>query len=147
MKASRVSLATVGIALLLSACASPPVQRAESNPMAFHSLSAAEKNLVLRGEVARGMNKKAVLLAWGEPDRKTTRHVSGLPYEKWTYNGYRPTFGSHTTYDLGDGYRCHGFTGPVVDDQSPESAGNYLLSAVRNGYFVDDRLTAWDTLW
>ena len=146
MKTNRVlGMATVLLTALLSNCASPVSQRIANRPEAYQKLNEHEKQLVQKGEVGRGMTKDAVLLAWGQPDRSSTTVINGRPVEKWTYAGYVPAYGAHTTYDAGDGYRRQDFTDPLHlgDSQS----GDYRLVNVRSGYFYKGELAAWGTAW
>jgi len=145
MKHSPLYLATVAMTALLSNCASPVTQRIAARPEAYQKLNDKEKTLVQHGEIRRGMSKDAVLLAWGQPDRQATTMIDGRPVEKWTYSGYAPTYGAHATYDTGNGFRREDFTGPLTVGDS--ESGNFRLTNVRSGYFYNNELAAWSTLW
>lgn len=145
MKHFLFSLAALALAAFLCQCATPVNQRIAAHPASYQGLTDHEKNLVQRGEIRRGMSQEAVALAWGEPTRRTLSVIHGHPVEKWTYSGYVPTYGGQTAYDLGDGVRRRGFTGPLVVDDS--LSGNDRLTDVRSGYFYNGQLAAWSTIW
>jgi hypothetical protein len=145
MKHFPVRLAALALAAFLCQCATPVNQRIAAHPEAYQTLTDHERDLVQCGEVRRGMSQDAVALAWGEPTRRSVRMFHGHPLERWTYSGYVPTYGAHTTYDLGDGVRRRGHTGPLLADDS--LSGNARVMNVRSTYFYDGQLEGWSTLW
>lgn len=83
-------LAATVVALLLVGCVSTQ-DRASERPAAFRALSAADRNLVLSGQVREGMNKDAVFIAWGSPDRAFAGRAENKPFETWVYLTQRTT--------------------------------------------------------
>lgn len=83
----RTPLALVVAPLLLAASCAPssPQARIARQPETFARLDAREKQLVERGELARGMTPEAVRLAWGEPSRRYDGEQDGKPTERWDY--------------------------------------------------------------
>jgi hypothetical protein len=109
-------------ALLLASCASNPVERRiQKNPAAFSSLSQRHRDLVRRGQIAEGMSRDAVFLAWGRPGRVMSGSRDGRGRERWAYfhtapvstmgvgyGGWGPhpfysSFGVHPLYGYGFG--------------------------------------------
>ncbi|MBV9657141.1 MAG: hypothetical protein JO295_03420 [Verrucomicrobia bacterium] len=72
-------------ALLLSACANTQQSRAKDRPAAFKRLSPGDQQLVLNGQLRDGLDKDAVYIAWGAPDRVFEGRHSGHPFESWVY--------------------------------------------------------------
>src|SRR5207247_2378184 len=79
-------------ALLIASCTSPIVRRIERNSDLYQALSTRQKELVQQGRIEEGMNKKAVFLAWGKPDRAAKGSRNGREYERWSYADYEPTY-------------------------------------------------------
>lgn len=71
-------------ALFLSAC-STPQSRIEANPGIVARLSPADRSLAASGRVREGMNKDAVFIAWGRPDRIYRGTQGGRQLEAWIY--------------------------------------------------------------
>src|SRR5438105_8143759 len=66
---------TLGLAtgaLILTSCSTPET-RISDHPDLYQSLSARDRALVNQGQIRPGMPRNAVWLAWGSPDRKSTR--------------------------------------------------------------------------
>jgi hypothetical protein len=80
----------VAAGVFLSSCASTE-ERANARPAAFSRLSARDKQLVLNGQVREGMDKDAVFIAWGAPDRVFQGRAQGRPFESWVYVAQRTT--------------------------------------------------------
>jgi hypothetical protein len=132
----------VGIAFLMASCAAPSNKRIQENPAAFSQLSPEHKSLVQHGDVAKGMSRDAVKLAWGEPDRQTKEELQGVLCDKWIYTGYVPIEGYHLyTVRPNQPPRLH-FTGFLL--AGDPNAGNQVLGQVRDAYFRDGKLAAWD---
>ena len=74
----------------LTSCASTQ-DRASSRSAAFGRLSARDKQLVLDGRIREGMDKDAVFIAWGAPDRVFQGRAQGAPFESWVYVTQRTT--------------------------------------------------------
>lgn len=75
--------------------------------MAFEKLSDKHKELVQRGEIAKGMDMSAVALAWGEPSNRVEGVRGTRRTERWEYNASRPVVTNH----FFGGYRS-GYYGP-----------------------------------
>lgn len=141
-------LAVAAFALLCGACASRPAseKRFERNPEIISKLSSRERELVRRGEVAEGMSRDAVFIAWGRPDDVRTGSREGRERERWTYfsrsGGHSTSIGISTGgyggLHTGVGYHY----GPVV------GFGNdpyYPQRVLRSVEFVNDRVTSWES--
>ena len=103
--------------ILLSSCADNSLQkRISTNPDIFEPLSNQHKSLVQRGKIEKGMDKKAVYLAWGSPSRSSKGANSSSNYERWYYYNYSPSYAA--TYSGGYGYRSRGFYGSSIQASS-----------------------------
>ena len=113
-------------ALLLASCASPIERRIETNPKLYQALPPAQQQKVQQGEIAEGMSKQAVFLAWGRPDRAAKGSKNGKTYERWSYTGYSPTtvgyggvgygyggWGYGGGFGWGGYYRPYGYYDPI----------------------------------
>ncbi|MEP2777125.1 MAG: hypothetical protein ABJQ29_13100 [Luteolibacter sp.] len=136
-------MAIAAVAVVFSSCASTtPEQRIASRPSAYEKLSEKHKELVSRGEIAEGMSKDAVALAWGSPDGRVEGLRNGKEMERWDYQGTRPVvtnnfFGGYRTGYYGD-YRYSGIGGgfgPSV---------NYVPYRKATVWFVGDRVAEWE---
>lgn len=79
------ALPAVAVAgLFLSAC-STPQSRIEANPAIVARLSPGDRNLASAGRIRDGMNKDAVFIAWGRPDRVYRGSHQGKDFEAWIY--------------------------------------------------------------
>jgi hypothetical protein len=76
-------------ALFFVGCSSTPETRVQKNPEAFERLSEEDKEKVLRGEIAIGFSRDAVLLALGDPDRTSTRTTAEGVFVNWAYQAQR----------------------------------------------------------
>lgn len=73
-------------ALLLASCATNSVERRiQKNPASFSKLSKKQQDLVQRGQIAEGMSRDAVFLAWGRPGRVMSGSRDGRGRERWAY--------------------------------------------------------------
>lgn len=127
-------------ALLLASCTSPIVKRIEHNPQIYAALSEQHKAMVSKGEIAEGMSKPAVFIAWGRPDHGTMRSQNGKTYERWSYSGYEVVQGTSMGFDMGYsgcGYYEPGFYyGPTV---------TYLPYEARRVEFLNSKVSSWST--
>jgi hypothetical protein len=144
MKTHRIFLVMMAalIAVGLSGCGSPVERRIKKNPAAFARLSEADKTAVREGRIREGMDKSAVLLAWGEPDRTSEGRKHGGSFERWTY----VEFDAVMTQPYGPPYAYHG-RGAYAD---PYDVGYYARPAVdyvpHDAAFVEfagDKVTGW----
>lgn len=143
MKKPFVVLSSFCAALLAVSCApSTPAARISERPMAFEKLSEQHKELVQRGEIAKGMNMSAVALAWGEPSVRVEGIKGNRRMERWEYNGSRSVVTQ--TFSVGYG---RGYCGPYY--YSGLSAGfgpevvrvPYRKSAV---WFINGKVDEWE---
>ncbi len=71
---------------------STPNARSTDKTAALGKLSPADRQLVLSGDIHKGLSKDAVYVAWGSPSKTTVNHTARGPQECWTYvqtyNGY-----------------------------------------------------------
>ena len=88
-------------ALFSSGCATPE-SRISKNPELYNSLPARQQQLVTQGQIAPGMSRNAVWLAWGGPGQKINGYARGNATETWVY--YTTT----TAYGYG-GYGGYGY--------------------------------------
>lgn len=108
--------------LVLANCASStPTSRIQKNPAIFDSLTSKDKELVSQGRINKGMNKKAVFLAWGHPSSSVNGARNGVDYQRWIYNSYRPVYSNRFYGGYGYGWGRYGNPyygmgyGPEVD--------------------------------
>lgn len=137
-----LSSAALLTAFFASCAVSTPDSRINARPAAFEKLSEKQKNLVSRGEIAEGMTKEAVTLAWGTPSRAVEGLRKGKSMERWDYQGTRPVvtnhfFGGYRTGFFGEYRYCGvgGGFGPTV------AYVPYRKSSV---WFVDGRVDEWE---
>jgi hypothetical protein len=91
-------------ALFFGGC-STPESRISKNPDLYHSLPARQQQLVAQGQIAPGMGRNAVWLAWGAPEQKVNGYARGNATESWVYF-------TTTTYPYGYGYGYGGWGYP-----------------------------------
>ncbi len=136
-------LALSFLSLIVAACApSTPEARIQKNPGKFGALSAKEKALVLKGEIARGMTKEAVLLAWGDPAQRFDGYQNAKKVERWDYTISRAVPASH--YGFGYGY---GRAGRYRDSGLGVTTGHDFVSVPRHVgsvWFVKERVDSWN---
>ena len=101
------SMAAATAALMLASCASTIQSRIAHNPEKFRSLSAEQQQLVSRGQIARGMPKPGVFIAWGRPDDVAIVEKSGSKTERWGYFGLAPVFTQRVGIGYGYGWGHH----------------------------------------
>lgn len=103
-------LLAAGLSLLLANCTlSTPQARIEHNEALFSSLSLKDQRLVQRGEIAKGMSKQAVYLAFGDPHRVVKGHKGDRPFERWDYTRLRARYVHRYHGFFGRGCRGHGY--------------------------------------
>ena len=91
-------VAAAAVTLLVSGCSTVESRIAE-HPDLYHSLSARQQQLVANGQIAPGMPRDAVYLAWGTPDQRVEGAMRGQMTETWIYVHY-----TSYPYDYGYGY-------------------------------------------
>src|SRR5690349_5906347 len=92
-------------ALFFSGCATPE-SRISKNPELYNGLPARQQQLVAQGQIAPGMSRNAVWLAWGGPGQKVDGYARGNATETWVY------FTTTTAYPYGYGYGGFGYGYP-----------------------------------
>jgi hypothetical protein len=108
MKKALLILCSGFVAMFAVSCApTTPSYRISQRPLVFEKLSEKEKALVSRGEIANGMDKSAVALAWGTPSSTVEGLKGNRRTERWEYNGSKPV----VTNTFFGGYRS-GYYGP-----------------------------------
>lgn len=91
MKRSLSLIASASLMLLAASCVqTTPTSRIENSPGAFERLSEEEKELVQKGQLAPGMDREAVTLAWGDPANRVDMFRGGKRIERWDYRGLEP---------------------------------------------------------
>lgn len=65
-------------------------KRLEKNPTLLKSKSMGERQLIINGDIAPGMTRDAVYLAWGNPKHVYEGAEDGVAYEEWHYQTIRP---------------------------------------------------------
>jgi hypothetical protein len=97
------ALLTTGAAgaLFFGGCATPE-KRISEHPDLYNGLPARQQQLVTQGQIAPGMSRNAVWLAWGNPEQKVNGYARGNTTETWVYL-------TTTTYPYGYGYGGYGY--------------------------------------
>jgi len=95
--------------LALATACSTVAQRKQAAAAAYEGLSAADRQLVDHGQIARGMDTNAVFIAWGSPSEVIDRPASSPPETIWEYSGnravhiptwsYEPSSNGYWTYE------------------------------------------------
>ena len=97
---------TAAGALFFGGCATPESRISENREL-YNNLPARQQQLVAQGQIAPGMSKSAVWLAWGGPEQKVNGFARGNATETWVY--YTTTTAA---YPYGYGYGRFGGYGP-----------------------------------
>ena len=99
-------VAAASVTLLLSGC-STVESRIADHPDIYHSLSPRQQQLVANGQIAPGMPREAVYLAWGSPDQRVEGAMRREMTETWIYVQYTSAY----PYGYGGGF---GFGGVIA---------------------------------
>lgn len=143
MKRFQLILCSGFVAMFAVSCApSTPAYRISQRPATFEKLSEKEKELVSRGEIAKGMDKSAVDLAWGRPSASVEGIRGDKRMERWEYNGSKPVvtnsfFGGYGYGNYGP-YRYSGIGagfGPEV---------TYIPYRKSTVWFLEGRVDEWE---
>jgi hypothetical protein len=124
---------------LASGCAtrSAPEKRIENNRPMYDPLNEEEQNMVRSGTIREGMNKDAVFLAWGSPDKVLTGSRDGIERETWQYFLRTPVHGASVGFGTG-GYSDFGYgIGSDVD---------FVREMARVVEYENGRVVAWQRL-
>lgn len=139
-----IMLSVVGaMALLVCACTpTTPQTRVQERPEDFSRLSEEHQEMVLRGEIDKGMDKSAVYLAWGSPSARAEGFRNGDETERWDFHGQQAivTHRPYGIYGFPYGYRDyhghpHVYTGPDIIHVP------YRRASV---WFVGGRVAEWE---
>jgi hypothetical protein len=100
------ALPTVIVAstVLLCGCSTPESRISEHRDL-YASLPASHQQLVAQGQIAPGMSRNAVWLAWGSPEQKVNGFARGQATESWVYYSYTDAY----PYGYGYGYGRFGY--------------------------------------
>jgi hypothetical protein len=109
-----VVVAAAVVTLLVSGCSTVESRISEQADL-YHSLSARQQQLVANGQIAPGMPRDAVYLAWGTPDQRVQGAMRHQMTETWIYVHYTSAY----PYGYGYGYPYRygwggGFGGVIV---------------------------------
>ena len=129
---------------LVSCAPSTPENRISERPQAFQRLSEREKDLVSRGEIAKGMEMDAVSIAWGEPANRVEGLRDGRRMERWDYEGSRAVVTNH----FFGGYRT-GYYGPYGYSGFGGGFGpeiTYVPYRKSTVWFVGGRVDEWERM-
>lgn len=99
-------------AVALCQCAATPQSRIERNPQLYSQLGSRDRELVASGTIREGMNRDAVYLAMGKPDRVSAGSSRGKKIESWTYLGQRPVSTMNVGFGWGNGWGPYWGAGP-----------------------------------
>lgn len=93
----------ISAASLLVSCHTPtPMDRIAENPLLFRSLSTEHQVMVQSGRICEGMNRDAVMLAWGRPEQPPIiGQRNGQMYETWRYVDHKPVYTDHIGFGMG----------------------------------------------
>ncbi|KAB2638034.1 MAG: hypothetical protein DVB26_08650 [Verrucomicrobia bacterium] len=131
--------------LLVTSCVPiTPQMRMQKHPDLYAALSPSERQWVERGELAKGMSRDAVFLAWGPPAMSYEGNQQGKASMRWDYTGEHAVYAER--YHGGDGYRGH-YAHPYGDSAygfAPElTFVPYRRASV---WFVNNRVDGWERL-
>lgn len=141
---------------LLSQCTPPSaVDRIARNPSVYMAQPKAHQSLIQRGELARGMSRDAVMLAWGRPSESFEGTEKGVNMERWNYLGSRTTY--QDNFGMGFGNAWGGpwvgpWGGPFCGGPGMFQSFYYGPQAIRTPYqkatvlFVRDKVESWERM-
>jgi len=137
-------LAVSAAAALFAVSCAPqtPAYRISQRPAAFGRLSEKNRELVRMGEIAKGMDKDAVALAWGSPSDQVEGLREGKRMERWDYSGSKPVltnnfFGGYSSGNYGP-YRYSGVGGGFGQEVT------YLPYRKASVWFIGGRVDEWE---
>ncbi len=137
MKALLACIITV---LCVASCAAPsPQGRIAKNGGMYSLLSPKHRELVASGQVAKGMSKDAVYLAWGTPSKVYKAEDQKGSKERWVYTRSKPTYTTSVGIGYG-GYSRYGYCGSIY--HSPRAV--YIPEKVAEVVFIRDLVDSWE---
>jgi hypothetical protein len=143
----KTIFAALVVALHAVSCApSTPQSRIASEPALYQALPASQKSLVERGEIARGMSRDAVWIAWGAPTRRFEGSEEGRTTERWDYVGAQPVYHTSVYGAFGFGYGRYGRRGYPYSAYALAPEVTYLPFRRASVWFVNDQVDRWDRL-
>lgn len=103
--------------------------------------------MVERGEVARGMSRDAVWLAWGAPSQRFEGGQDSRATERWDYAGTQPVH--HMSFAGVHGYGRYGRFGPYGRHGAHSAFAlgpevTFIPYRRASVWFVDGRVEAWE---
>lgn len=129
---------------MFSSCTpSTPQYRIAQRPQVFEQLSAKHQELVSRGEIAEGMTKDAVSLAWGSPSSQAEGLMNGRKFERWDYTGQKAVM----TNNVFGGYRS-GYYGPYEFSGFGAGFGPemiYIPYRKSSVWFLNGKVDEWES--
>lgn len=128
---------------MVSSCApSTPQKRIQERPQEFARLSEKHKELVSKGEIAKGMSKDAVSLAWGSPAAQIEGLRNGKFSERWDYMGRHAVTRNHFFGGYSSGrHGPYGYSGYGAGFGPEVTYVPYLRASV---WFVGGRVDEWE---
>ena len=117
--------------LFLAGC-STVESRISEHPDIYQSLSPREQQLVTAGQIAPGMSRAGVYLAWGSADQKAVGAMRGQQTETWIYVHY--TYAYPYGYGYGYPYGGFGFGGGVAVVRTHHHGGR-AFAFVGNSFY------------
>ena len=144
MKKSIAIILVGTLSGIFSSCVpSTPQYRIQQHPQAFEQLSEKHKELVSRGEIAEGMSKDAVSLAWGSPNSRAGGLRNGRMFDRWDYEGQRAV----VTNNIFGGYNS-GYYGPYRYSGVGGGFGpqvTYIPYRKSSVWFDKDKVDGWES--
>lgn len=145
MKKLIPAASAVFVAVFAVSCApQTPAYRISERPQVFERLSEKQKQLVIHGEIAKGMGMDAVALAWGSPSDEVEGLRDGKRMERWDYNGTKPVV-THSFFG-GYGYGAYGpyrYSG-LGGGFGPEVT--YVPYRKSSVWFINGRVNEWERI-
>jgi hypothetical protein len=139
---------SVAIAATLSNCAvSSPQTRIKERPQFFSALPQKHQDMVQKGEIAEGMHKDAVWIAWGSPEAILAAGQGGQKFDIWRYIGMQPVYRHSIGIGFGGGY-YGGRRGRYCADPfySYDMGPDYIPYTAAEVTFKNDKVTKWERL-
>jgi len=140
------------VALVASSCVPiTPQTRINQHPEIFAALPQKERDLVQRGELAKGMSPDAVMLAWGPPSMRFEGYHQGRASMRWDYTGATAVYSEQFYGVYGSPYGGRGYYGHYPHPYSAYAFGfapelTYVPYRRASVWFVNNRVDGWERL-